>query len=205
MSKVKKTIPTHVPPPPRRGKGQTVGYIRVSSVDQNEARQLEDLALDRSFTDKASGKQAARPQLLELLAYVREGDTVVCHAMDRLARNVGDLRSLVETLTRKGVHVRFVKEGLTFTGEDNPMATLLLNVMGAIAEFERSLIRERQREGIAIAKRKGGVFLGRKRKLSDQDAALLREQALAGVPKAALARKFKVSRDTVYEYLRDKE
>ena len=178
-----------------------MGYIRVSSVDQNEARQLEDIPVDRSFLDKASGKQASRPQLTELLAYVREGDTVVCHAMDRLARNVGDLRSMVETLTRKGVHVRFVKEGLTFTGDDNPMATLLLNVMGAIAEFERSLIRERQREGIESAKRKGGVFLGRKRKLSTEDATLLREKALAGVPKAALARSFNISRDTVYQYL----
>lgn len=132
--------------------GQRVGYTRVSSLDQNPARQLDGIAVDRTFTDSASGRSTARPQLGAMLAFVRDGDTVVVHSMDRLARNLDDLRALVRTLTARGVRVQFVKEQLTFTGEDTAMATLLLSVMGAFAEFERSLIRERQREGIALAR-----------------------------------------------------
>src|SRR4051812_27232232 len=135
--------------------GQKVGYIRVSTLDQNTERQLEGLALDRVFTDKASGKDTRRPELENLLSFVRGGDTVVVHSMDRLARNLDDLRQIVHTLTGKGVRIAFVKEQLTFTGEDSPMASLLLSVMGAFAEFERALIHERQREGIALAKQRG--------------------------------------------------
>lgn len=113
--------------------------------------------LDKQFTDKASGKDMHCPELQQLLEYVREGDTVVCHAMDRLARNLDDLRKIVPGLTDRGVHVRFEKEKLTFTGEDSPMSHLLLSVMGGFAQFERNLIRERQREGIALAKLREGV------------------------------------------------
>jgi len=122
------------------------GLIRPTlTLDQNEKRQLEGQVLDRVFTDKA------RPQLTELLRFVRDGDTVVVNSMDRLARNLDDLRALVQGLTRKGVRVEFVKESLVFTAEDSPMANLMLSVMDALAEFERSLIRERQREGRALA------------------------------------------------------
>ncbi|GAB3212519.1 recombinase family protein [Nocardia tengchongensis] len=176
-----------------------VGYIRVSTVDQNTARQ-EDLDVEKTFVDKASGKDAARPRLDELIAFVREGDTVRVHSMDRLARNLDDLRSIVRTLTGKGVQVEFVKEKLTFTGEDSPMATLMLSVMGAFAEFERSLILERQREGIAAAKARG-VYTGRKHALTDEQAHQLRQRAAAGEKKAALAREFGISRETVYSYL----
>ena len=131
--------------------GQRVGYVRVSSFDQNPERQLKDVDLDRTFSDKASGKDAKRPQLEALMTFVRAGDTVVVHSMDRLARNLDDLRQIVQTLTRRGIRIEFVKEHLAFTGEDSPMANLMLSVMGAFAEFERALIRERQREGIAIA------------------------------------------------------
>jgi len=134
--------------------GQRIGYIRVSTLDQNERRQLEGHVLDRVFTDKASGRDTARAQLTELLRFVRDGDTVVVHSMDRLARNLDDLRALVQGLTRRGVRVEFLKEQLVFTGEDSPMANLRLSVMGAFAEFERSLIKERQREGIALAKQR---------------------------------------------------
>ena len=134
--------------------GQRIGYVRVSTMDQNELRQLEGQVLDRAFTDKASGRDTARPQLTELLRFVRDGDTVVVHSMDRLARNLDDLRALVQGLTRRGVRVEFLKEQLVFTGEDSPMANLMLSVMGAFAEFERSLIKERQREGIALAKQR---------------------------------------------------
>ena len=142
--------------------GQRIGYVRVSTLDQNEKRQLEGQVLDRVFTDKASGRDTARPELTELLRFARDGDTVVVHSMDRLARNLDDLRALVQGLTHKGVRVEFVKESLVFTGEDSPMANLMLSVMGAFAEFERSLIRERQREGIALAKQRG-AYKGRNR------------------------------------------
>ncbi len=181
-------------------RGQRIGYVRVSTLDQNPERQLEQVTLDRVFTDHASGKDIERPQLEALLSFVREGDTLVVHSMDRLARNLEDLRHLVRALTRHGVRVEFVKENLTFTGEDSPMATLLLSVMGAFAEFERALIRERQREGIALAKRRG-VYRGRKRQLSEDEAARLRERVAAGEPKAAVARAFGISRETLYRYL----
>ena len=138
-------------------KGQRIGYIRVSSLGQNTDRQLEGVQIDRTFTDKVSGKDINRPKLQEMLEFVREGDTVVVHSMDRLARNLDDLRRTVQQLTKKGVAVEFMHEHLTFTGEDTPMANLLLSVMGAFAEFERALIRERQLEGIALAKQRGGV------------------------------------------------
>jgi DNA invertase Pin-like site-specific DNA recombinase len=178
-----------------------VGYVRVSTVDQNTVRQLDGIEVERVFTDKASGKDTTRPKLDEMIAFVRDGDTVIVHSMDRLARNLDDLRWLVRTLTAKGVRVEFVKESLTFTGEDSPMANLLLSVMGAFAEFERSLILERQREGITAAKQRG-VYTGRKPALTAEQAQQLRERAAAGERKTALAKEFGISRETVYSYLR---
>src|SRR4051794_18110957 len=107
------------------GKGQRIGYVRVSTYDQNADRQLEHLDVDRVFTDRASGKDTARPQLQALLAYAREGDTIVMHSMDRLARNVDDLRRIVGQQTKRGLRLHFVKENLTFTGEDSPMSHLM--------------------------------------------------------------------------------
>jgi len=164
--------------------GQRIGYIRVSSLDQNPDRQLEQIPVDRTFTDHASDKDVARPQLDALLRFARERDTVVVHSMDRLARNLDDLRQIVRVLTGRGIRVEFVKEGMTFTGEDAPMATLLLGVMGAFAEFERALIRERQREGIAPAKQRG-AYRGRKRALSAVQRAELRQRLAAGEQKVA--------------------
>lgn len=181
--------------------GKRIGYIRVSSLDQNPERQLEHTHTDKVFTDKASGKDTHRPELDNLLAFVREGDTVVVHSMDRLARNVDDLRRLVQQLTKSGVRIEFVKESLTFTGEDSPMANLLLSVMGAFAEFERELIRERQREGIAIAKKRG-AYRGRKRSLSDEQVALIKQRIAAGEKKARIADDLGISRETLYQYLR---
>lgn len=181
--------------------GQRVGYIRVSSVDQNPDRQLDDVLVDRVFVDQASGKDVHRPQLDQLLAFVREGDVLVVHSMDRLARNLDDLRQLVQTLTRRGIRIEFVKEHLAFTGEDSPMAQLLLSVMGAFAEFERALIRERQREGIALAKQRG-VYRGRKKSLTADQVGELQRRAQAGEAKTHLAQAFGISRETVYQYLR---
>jgi DNA invertase Pin-like site-specific DNA recombinase len=184
--------------------GQRIGYVRVSSFDQNPERQLENVSLNKVFTDKASGKDTKRPELEALLAFAREGDTVVVHSMDRLARNLDDLRRLVQMLTKRGIRIEFVKEGLHFTGEDSPMANLLLSVMGAFAEFERALIRERQREGIALAKKRG-AYRGRKKALSPEQVADLRQRAAAGDQKAALAREFGISRETLYQYLRSND
>ncbi|WP_281046993.1 recombinase family protein [Terriglobus saanensis] len=181
-------------------RGKDIGYVRVSSAEQNEARQLEGLGLDRTFTDKLSGKDMNRPQLSAALEYLRDGDTLFVHSMDRLARNLDDLRKIVLGLTERGVHVSFVKEGLLFTGEDSPMSNLLLSVMGAFAEFERSLIRERQREGIAAAK-KAGVYKGRRPKLNEAMVIDLKRRAANGEKRAMLAREFKISRETLYTYL----
>lgn len=178
-----------------------VGYIRVSSIGQNVERQLEGLTLDETFTDKVSGKSMERPALQEMLRFVRRGDEVFVHSMDRLARNLGDLLHLVKTLTGKGVRVTFRKETLTFTGDDSPVATLMLCIIGAVAAFERSMIRDRQLEGIAIAKAKG-VYKGGKPKLNADQVTQLRQRANAGEKKAVLARQFGISRETLYSYLR---
>jgi DNA invertase Pin-like site-specific DNA recombinase len=180
--------------------GKTVGYIRVSTLDQHTERQLDGIKCDKMFTDKASGKDTARPQLQAALSYVREGDTLVVHSLDRLARNLVDLRNIVSDLVAKDVTVKFLKENLTFTDHRNPQSTLFLSVMGAFAEFERSLIRERQREGIALAKQKG-VYAGRKRSLSEDRRKELRARAKVAVNKAALAREFGITRQTLYNCL----
>jgi DNA invertase Pin-like site-specific DNA recombinase len=184
-------------------RGHRIGYIRVSSFDQNPERQLEQVQVDQVFIDKASGKDTQRPELDALLSFVRAGDTVVVHSMDRLARNLDDLRRLVQTLTQQGVRIEFVKENLVFTGEDSPMANLMLSVMGAFAEFERALIRERQREGIALAKQRG-VYRGRKKSLNREQRAELKRRIEAGESKTQVAREFGVSRETLYQYLRER-
>lgn len=182
-------------------KGQRIGYVRVSSFDQNPERQLEQVQVDKVFTDKASGKDTQRPELDALLSFVRDGDTVVVHSMDRLARNLDDLRRLVQKLTKRGVRIEFAKECLTFTGEDSPMANLMLSVMGAFAEFERALIRERQREGIALAKQRG-AYRGRKKSLNEPQIVELKRRITEGEQKAAVARDYGISRETLYQYLR---
>ncbi len=179
--------------------GQRVGYQRVSTIDQNTDRQLDGVKLDKMFTDKASGKDTQRPELVSCLEYIREGDTLVVHSMDRLARNLEDLRRLVRELTHQGVKVEFVKENLTFAGDDSPMNTLLLSMLGAVAEFERSMILERQREGIALAKA-AGKYKGRKAALTDDQASKLRARLAAGESVTSLANDFGISRQTVYNY-----
>lgn len=186
--------------------GQLIGYIRVSTLDQSTSRQEEQLQgfnLDTVFIDKASGKDTERPQLQLALKHCRKGDTLIIHSMDRLARNLDDLRAIVKQLTDAGVAVQFVKECMTFTGEDSPMSKLMLSVMGTFAEFERSLIKERQREGIAVAKTKG-VYSGRKPSLSaDKVAELLaKDKANGHKNRAGLARELGISRETLYQYLR---
>ena len=180
--------------------GKKIGYIRVSSFDQNPERQLENIELDKKFVDKASGKDTNRPALTELLDYIREDDTIIVHSMDRLARNLDDLRRIVQKLNKQNIKIQFVKENLIFTGEDSPMSQLLLSVMGAFAEFERALIRERQKEGIELAKAKN-LYKGRKPSLDEAQVLFLKEQIALGIPKAKLARDLNVSRRTIYQYL----
>ena len=181
--------------------GQRVGYVRVSSFDQNPDRQLDGVSVARTFTDKASGKDTRRPELDRLLSFLRDGDTVVVNSMDRLARNLDDLRRIVQDLTKRGVRIEFVKECLTFTDEDSPMANLMLSVMGAFAEFERTLLRERQREGIALAKQRG-AYRGRKPSLNSEQIVEVKRRVAAGEQKAQVARDMGISRETVYQYLR---
>lgn len=180
--------------------GQAVGYVRVSTLIQNTARQLDGIKLDKTFEDKASGKNTDRPQLSACLTHLREGDTLHVHSMDRLCRNLDDLRRIVKELTTRGVVVRFHKEGLSFTGDDAPMSNLLLSMLGAVAEFERSIILERQKEGISIAKSEGR-YKGRKPSLTEDRVIELKRRAGAGEKKTALAREFGVSRETVYTYI----
>jgi DNA invertase Pin-like site-specific DNA recombinase len=180
--------------------GQKIGYVRVSSTGQNTERQLDGVTLDKVFTDKVSGKDANRPALTEMLNFIRTGDHVIVHSLDRLARNLDDLRKIVADLTGRGISIEFVKEKLTFSGDDSPMATLLLSVMGAFAEFERSLIKERQLEGIAIAKQ-AGKFKGRKRQITDERIAEIRQRVANGDKKAVIARDMGISRETLYQYL----
>lgn len=181
--------------------GHRIGYIRVSSQDQNIDRQLDKIHLDKTYVEKASGKDTKRPQLDLLLGYIREGDTLIVHSMDRLARNLDDLRRLVQLLTKKGIRIEFIKENLVFTGEDSPMAMFLLSVMGAFAEFERALIRERQYEGIAIAKKRG-AYKGRKHSLTSTQETEVQTKVAAGHKVAKIAKEFKVSRETIYKCIR---
>lgn len=182
--------------------GQRIGYKRVSTIDQNSGRQLDGVAVGKVFEDKASGKNTARPQLQAALEFCREGDTLVIHSMDRLARNLTDLKTLVKSLTDRGIAVEFIHEHLTFTGEDSPMSNLLLSMLGAVAEFERALILERQREGIALAKSEG-KYKGRKQTLSKVQVTALCTKAASGeVSKTALAKEFGISRETVYQYIK---
>ena len=183
-------------------KGKLVGYRRVSTVDQNCDRQLDGLELDRAFEDKASGKDVKRPGLEECLRFLREDDTLVVHSIDRLARSLADLERVVGELNDRGVTVRFIKEGLTFgVGDESPMARFQLQMMGSFAQFERSMIRERQLEGIAAAKAKG-KHLGRSATLSPAQVQEIRRRVAAGEHKTALAKEFGISTVTLYASLK---
>ena len=182
---------------------QRIGYSRVSSLDQNAERQLDGIRLDKVFTDKASGKDTNRPQLKAALNHVRTGDTLVVHSMDRLARNVEDMLRLVREMNDRRVSVEFIKENMSFNaGSDDPRSILMFTMLSAFAQFERSLIRERQREGIALAKAKGTVYKGRKPALNAERIAQLREQAATGANRTKLAKEFGISRETLYQYIR---
>jgi len=186
--------------------GQRVAYRRVSTLDQSTARQLDGMTFDREFTDKASGKDTARPALQEALAYLRTGDRLIVHSMDRLCRNLSDLRNIVESLTSRGVAVEFVKEAMVFTNESTPMAQFMLNIMGSFAELERAMILSRQREGVAIAKAKG-VYKGRVPAIRQGNGKLetLRSLQANNTPIAEMARTLGVSRQTIYTMIKSQQ
>lgn len=177
---------------------ENIGYIRVSTVDQNTERQLLNIDLDNSFTDKCSGKDTDRPALKQLIEYAREGDVIHCHDISRMARNTEDLLRLVKEFTEQGISLKFHKEHLEFTDESNPMQQLMLTMLGGIYQFERSMILERQREGIAIAKKKG-KYRGKPVDM------LLHEQIrlkfAEGMNKMQIAKTLGCARATVYKAL----
>jgi DNA invertase Pin-like site-specific DNA recombinase len=182
---------------------QNVAYLRVSSVDQSVARQQEAMKVvtfDKVFTEKASAKDTNRPALQECLQYCRQGDTLHVHSIDRIARNLKDLQNIIDQLVTKEVTVHFHKEGLVFNGNDDAMSRLMLQMMGVFAEFERALIRERQREGIAAA-RKAGKQFGRKKALSVEQIADAKKSVDGGEQKTLLAARLGVSRTTLYAAL----
>jgi DNA invertase Pin-like site-specific DNA recombinase len=182
--------------------GRVLGYKRVSSADQNTARQLEGVTIDIPFEEKISGKDRDRPELKALLRTAYKNDTIVVHSMDRLARNLIDLKQIVGELVANGAKVQFIKENLTFTSENNPYSELMLNLLGSFAEFERNLIRSRQLEGIAIKKAAGGYKgKGRKREITDDMIVELKARAAAGEKKTKIAASLKISRESVYKYL----
>ena len=189
-------------------KGMAVGYIRVSSTSQNTDRQMDgfnNLDLDKVFTDKVSGASIDRPELKACLEYLRENDTLYIYSMDRLARNLVDLQSIVNDLTGRGVRIKFIKEQLTFEQNgNNPMNILLLQVMGAFAEFERNLIKERQMEGIQSAKAKGVKF-GRKAKLTPDQKEEIKDRLMSDpfVKKVDLMKEYDISRATFYRLVKE--
>lgn len=184
-------------------KGQKVGYVRVSSVEQNTGRQLDGIEVDRLFIDRASGKNTDRPKFQEMLNYVREGDKIIVHSMDRFARSLKDLVTEVEQLIKQGIAIQFVKENITFTAESTPMDNLMLQLMGAFAQFERSIILERQKEGIKLAALQG-KYKGRVHKLNLEQTYALRKAWQDGLypSKVALGKAFGISRQAVYRYLK---
>ena len=179
--------------------GQHVGYIRVSSIDQNTIRQLDGISLNKTFTEKLSGKDTQRPILQECLSYIRQGDTLHVHSIDRLARNAKDLLNLVEQILAKGATVNFNKNNLVFTPDSKDhMAKLQLTMLAAFAEFERELIRERQLEGIAIAKAEGKY--SDRRKITDEVLEEARMRTAKGEPLSRVAKALNISRETLYKY-----
>lgn len=185
-----------------------IGYARVSSDDQNLARQLEVLKthnLDKVFTDKVSGKNVERPGFRQMMEYARDGDIIYVVSMDRFARNLKDLLTVTKELQERGIAIHFLKENIYLSpeGETSSMSKLILSIMGAVAEFERSLIHERQKEGIRLAVKRG-AYKGRAPidiKIID-DAKQLIEQ---GVSKTNVCRQLNISRTTLYKYMSSKD
>lgn len=174
--------------------------MRVSSVDQNLDRQLDGVELDRVYEEKISGKDRDRPQLKECISFMREGDVLYVHSMDRLSRNLKDLLNIVSELVGKNVTVKFKTENLEFAGRDNPMGYLMLSVFGAVNQFEIANLKIRQKEGIAKAKARGQQF-GRK-SLKPKLITELKNRKESGQKVIEIANTMGIGTSTVYKYLR---
>jgi|ERR1700690_2287038 len=182
--------------------GKRIGYIRVSTPDQNPDRQLENIPLDKRFIEYASAKSTNRPMLNSMLDFVREDDIVIVHSMDRLARNLKDLKNLVDMLVSNKIQVHFLKENLIFTGENSATSNLVLHLMGAFAEFEHAFILERQREGIAIAKR-FNKYKGREKCLTKEQIEVLRAELQTNKTKCKIAVEMGICRASLYKYIKE--
>jgi DNA invertase Pin-like site-specific DNA recombinase len=190
---------------PYKINGQNIGYVRVSTVDQNTSRQLDGISLDKVFTDRLSGKDINRPQLQAALSHLRDGDVLHIHSFDRLARNLNDLNRMVTDLVNRGVTIKFYMENLTFEpkagGGLSPYHELLMQLLGAVAQFERANLLERQREGIVKAKQ-AGKYKGRKPIAQKPEQLAAIKQALASSKnKSAIAKQLNISRATLYKYM----
>lgn len=173
-------------------------YKRVSTADQNLDRQLQGINCDREYVEKVSAKDLNRPQLQALLQNIRSGDTVHVHELSRLGRSVRDLLEIVEQIVNAGGTIKFHKEGLEFKGgKDSPFQSLLLNLLSSIAQFERDLLLERQREGIAVAKKKG-KYRGKQSKFTDKDIARIKSEFEQASNKNKLAERLGISRGYLY-------
>lgn len=198
------SLPLDIAEQPEAIAGEKVGYARVSSKDQNLERQTELLRKEGVFSlyeDRMTGSTRQRPGLEEALRYVRKGDQLIVTSMDRLARSLSDLYSIVDDLTARGVSVKFLKEGQTYSKDSKPVAKLMLGLLGSVAEFERSIIRERQAEGIAQAKKRG-VYKGRANALTAEQVEQAKKWIDEGVPKTKVAERLGVGRTTLYEYIK---
>lgn len=182
-----------------------IAYIRVSSLDQNETRQIEGLKkynIEKWFTEKISGKNTNRPKLKEMIEFAREGDTIYIHDFSRLARNTKDLLDIVEELNNKGIHLVSNKENLDTS---TPTGKLMLTMIGAIATFERENLLERQREGIAIAKKENRYKGGQPKKIDvTLFNSLLEQYNTRAINKKEFAEKLNVSRPTLDKLLKEK-
>jgi DNA invertase Pin-like site-specific DNA recombinase len=176
-----------------------VGYKRVSSEDQSTDRQLVDIKLDKEFIDTVSGNNLNRDGLRSCISYVRSGDILIIDSIDRLARNLRDLQDIINTLVSKGVIVKFVKENMQFNSNSDPMSTLMLQMMGAFAEFERTMIRSRQKDGITAAK-KAGKHLGRP-KLDKKLSKKAIDLKSKGHSISNIASQLKLSRPSIYKLI----
>lgn len=181
--------------------GQNVGYIRVSSESQNTDRQLSSIELDVVFEEKLSGKNTDRPELKRCLSHLRAGDVFHVHSIDRLARSLKDLQDIVQSLTSKGVTIKFHKENMVFEGNNNPMQILMFQMLGAFAEFERNLINSRCNEGRIEAK-KNGVKFGAPEKLTSVQIGELKKMIGDGANISLAAKHFNISRPTVYKIIK---
>lgn len=181
-----------------------IGYVRVSSADQNEARQIEGLekyGIDKWYTEKVSGKNTNRPQLQQMLEFAREGDTIYIHDFSRLARSTRDLLDITERLQEKGIHLVSNKENIDTS---TPTGKLMLTMIAAINEFERTNLLERQKEGISIAKR-NGVYSGRKPFKSDKFEDLYSQYTKREINKTEFAKLLGTSRPTLDKLIREHE